>query len=205
MCIGFLFFLRISRCGFSFRLFRSFPVLIGILIITSCRKEEAIPAEQLPPVSSTGANTFGMVVNGKIVTARGAEQFTGGLFGQFERDSSGNIWYPPDSSDLFLRIRHKDFPPTSLFVTNPRHISEWELNESTMAYFENMAAKAYVEVDDKRSGITTEGIIRSGFRCRSDWVFSAEFSFHCINPKTCQEFSVKDGRIDVNLRDIKPY
>lgn len=179
--------------------------LACFLLISSCRKEKETP-EQLPPVTSHGANTFGMIVNGKISTARGADKFSGGMFAQFKTDSSGNIWYPPDSSDIYLRILNSNFPISYLFVTDPRVTTEWRLNKSTQTYMSNLVgARPYMEVNHRRSSLTTDGYFRSEFRHRNDWVFSGEFSFHCVNPKTCQEFKVTDGRIDVNLRDVKPY
>lgn len=177
-------------------------LLFILPLLASCKKE--VPPEVLPPVSSNGSNTFGAVVNGKLITVRGTANFSGGLYADPD-ESCLNCWHPPDSSDLFLRIRHPKFPITYIFLSDPRQKAEWRLNQPSEAFWETRKPRSYIEIDGRRSGITTDGIIKSDFLRRSDWIFSAEFSFHCINPKTCQEFSVKDGRIDVNLRSIEYY
>jgi hypothetical protein len=184
--------------------FRAFILALFLGLFTACKKEKAEP-DVLPPISRNGANAFGAVVNGKIITARGNANFSGGIYADEAEDSCMNCWLPPDSSDLFLRIKHKDFPTTFIYLTDPRHTAEWQLNKSTLAFWEFGKVKAYMEIGDRRSGLTTEGFIRSDFYTRDDGIFSAEFSFHCINPKTCQEYSVTDGRIDVNLNTISYF
>lgn len=185
-------FRKLSLLGF---------LLLGIL---SCKKQKETP-ETLPPVSSTGANTFGAVVNGKIITARGSESFSGGILPDMAYDSCYTCYLPPDSNDLFLRIEHKDLPISYIFLTDPRHTSEWRLNQSTKSQWETKSPKSYIEIDYARTGITTDGYLRSDFRDRKDWIFSAEFSYQCTNPKTCQEYKVENGRIDVNLRSIPDF
>ncbi len=184
--------------------FQAFILALFLGFFTSCKKEKAEP-EMLPPITRNGANAFGAVVNGKIISARGTANFSGGIYADEAEDSCMNCWLPPDSSDLFLRIKHKDFPTTFIYLTDPRHTPEWQLNKSTQAFWEFGKVKAYMEIGGRRSGLTTEGYIRSDFYTRDDGIFSAEFSFHCINPKTCQEYSVTDGRIDVNLNTISYF
>ncbi len=48
--------------GFRFLLLLLLPILLGC-----CRKDDPQPAiEQLPPATTTGANTFGCLVNGEV-------------------------------------------------------------------------------------------------------------------------------------------
>jgi hypothetical protein len=190
-------------------LFRVIPFLkiiliAGLILLSSCKKEESNPV--LPPFTNTGANTFGAVVNGEIFTVEGAGNFSGGLYADPVADSCFTCWHPPDSSDLFLRIRQKNGSMFYIFLTDPRHTTEWRLNKPTLAFWDlDNNTKAYVEIKTIRSSINTDGYIRSDFHSRDDGIFSAEFNYRCINTKTCQEFSVTDGRIDVNLNKISYY
>ena len=103
--------------------FRAFILALLIGFFTSCKKEKAEP-EMLPPITRNGANAFGAVVNGKIITVRGTANFSGGIYADEAEDSCMNCWLPPDSSDLFLRIKHKDYPTTFIYLTDPRHTPE---------------------------------------------------------------------------------
>lgn len=192
--------------GSSCHLFSRSIFLVSVfwlmLSLASCRKDNALP-DVLPPISDNGSNTFGAVVNGELIAVRGEENFSGGLYADPAEDSCFGCWNPPDSSDLFIRIKHPKFPITYIYLSDPRHTSEWSLNQPSQPFWETNKPKPYIEIKGRRSGITTEGVIRSDFHQRTDWIFSAEFNFHCVNPKTCEEFSVKDGRIDVNLRSIE--
>jgi len=197
-----------SRCGLLRRhklfchLFLGFSIL---LLSASCKKEEEIIT--LPPVTNHGANTFGAVINGKTVRIDGSSNFVGGLYADPQEDSCGNCWLPPDSSDLCLRVRMDGRIPFTIFLIDPRHIAEWRLNRPSRGFHEvgYHDLKSYIEYSGFRSGITTDGFIRSDFSTRDDGIFSAQFEFHCVNPKTCQEFSIKDGRIDVNLNSISHF
>jgi len=44
-------------------------------IFASCKKDKT-DEEQLPPITQTGANTFGCLINGKLYTPKGSEQNT---------------------------------------------------------------------------------------------------------------------------------
>lgn len=180
------------------------PVFLafGFLLMASCKKDE--PEITLPPVTKHGANTFGAVINGKIVRVEGSSNFYGGLFADPQEDSCNNCWLPPDSSDLYLKVKMGDRVPFTIFFIDPRHISEWRLNRPSRGFSEigYHDLKSYIEYQGFRTGITTDGFIRSETGTMKDFIFSAEFNFHCINPKTCQEISVENGRIDVNLNSI---
>jgi hypothetical protein len=172
------------------------------LLSSSCKKEEATIS--LPPITRNGANTFGAVMNGKIYSIKGASNFSGGLYADLQEDSCDNCFLPPDSADLYIRINGEGNDCFKIFLTDPRSTKEWRLNQPTRDFWDlgKNKIKAYIQHQDFRTGLTTDGHIRSDFYSRDDGIFSAEFSFHCINPKTCQETSLTDGRIDVNLNSI---
>jgi|GEM_PF-4910251 hypothetical protein len=182
-----------------------FYLTLGIVLFASCKKEEE--AISLPPITSNGANTFGAIVNGEIISLKGKENFSGGLYADPQEDSCGNCWLPPDSSDIYLRIKKDGRNAIFIYLTDPRHTPEWRLNRPSRGFWEigYHELKAYVEYEGFRTGITTDGFIRSDFSTRGDFILSAQFEFKCINPKTCQEFSIKDGRIDVNLNSISHF
>ena len=47
------------------------PLFLALLLLTQCSKckDDVTPAEQLPPATQTGANTFGCLVNGQAWTS----------------------------------------------------------------------------------------------------------------------------------------
>lgn len=46
-------------------------LLFALLGLSQCRKKDPDPADQLPPATQTGANTFGCLVNGQVWTPKG--------------------------------------------------------------------------------------------------------------------------------------
>ena len=44
---------------------------LACILLTQCRKHDPDPVSQLPPVTQTGANTFGCLVNGQPWTPKG--------------------------------------------------------------------------------------------------------------------------------------
>lgn len=53
------------------------PWLLAIAFsctFASCKKEKTQQAETLPPITQTGANTFGCLINGKVYTPKGFDQ-----------------------------------------------------------------------------------------------------------------------------------
>jgi hypothetical protein len=50
----------------------------SFFLLSSCKKDTELAAT-LPEVTDHGANTFGMVINGKVVSARGSENISGGI------------------------------------------------------------------------------------------------------------------------------
>ena len=48
------------------KLYTPLLTLLLALCLTSCEKNPFVPGTELPPETTTGANTFGCLVNGKI-------------------------------------------------------------------------------------------------------------------------------------------
>ena len=46
-------------------------LLLPLTLLPSCKKDAAAPADQLPPATQSGANTFGCLVNGQPWTPQG--------------------------------------------------------------------------------------------------------------------------------------
>ena len=47
------------------------PLLLPLALLLGCKKNNPAPADQLPPATQTGANTFGCLVNGQPWTPQG--------------------------------------------------------------------------------------------------------------------------------------
>ena len=69
-------------------------IVLALSFITCCKKTDSLEAElaKLPPITQTGANTFGCLVNGKAYIPSGYD-------GQFP-----NFDVIPDPSDSSLAV-----------------------------------------------------------------------------------------------------
>ena len=56
------------------RSFFSLPLLVALLLLGGCKKDKVKPVDQLPPATTTGANTWGCLVNGEVWTGETASQ-----------------------------------------------------------------------------------------------------------------------------------
>lgn len=46
-------------------------LVIPLALLLGCKKTSPAPADQLPPATQTGANTFGCLLNGQVWTPQG--------------------------------------------------------------------------------------------------------------------------------------
>ncbi len=76
-------------------------LLLAIIILTSCTKDSTTetPADQLPPITQTGANTAGCLINGKLLIPKnGSTSFVGTPYG-LKYNYGGNFW--PNKNDYW--------------------------------------------------------------------------------------------------------
>jgi len=167
-------------------------------LFTTCSKDNLSPLEQLPPITSHGANTFGCLLNGEPVVFTNPKQISFGLIADY--DKLGEL--PYDSSDMWL-IFSDGKHTVNLLLTNPLVKNSWELNHETYVYPTSVKPKDYLMVDGFLSSNNTSGFFKSEPFKQTIPYFSGTFQFKCVNTKTCKVMEVTHGRLDINIRDLQ--
>jgi len=179
------------------------PIKLILSLITSalfctCSKDKLSPLEQLPPITSRGANTFGCLVNGEPVVFTGIDQISGAFLGDV--DGTGN--HPFDSSDIWLVCKNGRHS-VGLFLNNPGIKNKWALNRRTLEYPVQNNPEDFIRVNNFLTSDNTIGFFESGNFDNTKPIFSGTFEFECINLKDCQTMKVTNGRVDINLNQLK--
>jgi hypothetical protein len=172
--------------------------LAACALFCTCSKDKLSPLEQLPPITSRGANTFGCLLNGEAVVFTDPKQISYGLKADY--DSLGEL--PLDSNDMWLVFENKSHV-VNIFLNNPLVDSIWSLNFNTEVYPSILNPSNYIMIDSKISSSSTEGFFRSKFLKGTLPIFSGTFEFECIKPKACETLKVTHGRLDLDLRDLQ--
>jgi hypothetical protein len=170
--------------------------ILSLLFGTSCKKDNQCP--QLPPITKTGANTFGCLVNGEPVVFTDIKKMSGGFIEQSDT-SFGSL--PYDSCDIWIYMESSNHR-VNLFLNNPMEKTSWNLNQTTFGFPEVVLPKDYIFIDNKKTSQNTRGVFKSENFQVTKPIFSGTFEFECAYPKTCQTLKVTNGRLDVNLNDL---
>jgi hypothetical protein len=172
--------------------------LAACALFCTCSKDKLSPLEQLPPITSRGANTFGCLLNGEPIVFTNPKQISYGLISDY--DSLGVL--PYDSADMWLFFDN-GVNTINLFLNNPLFKNTWSLNYSTFVHPVLVSPKDYLMVNGFMSSENTKGWFHSNDLMVTRPIFSGTFEFECINPKTCQSMKVTNGRLDVNLNQLQ--
>lgn len=162
--------------------------------LCACKKDK----QELPAITSKGANTFGCLVDGEPIVFTNPKLISGGL----KTDSDSLGWLPYDSSDIWL-VFENDYHNINILLNNPLSRTEWKFDKTTFIYPEVNHPKDYIMVDGFLSSEYTTGWFRAGDLSVTKPIFSGTFEFECINPRTCQTMKVTEGRLDVNLNQLQ--
>lgn len=190
-----------------------FFLLLSFIAI-SCSKDNSTetPTDQLPPITTTGANTAGCYINGKLLIPKNGSQAIGGSpnYGLYQRQGN-NFW--PNKNDYFgVDISNKkDYDNFSIYVwikdmqngngdysvgqSNGQIHSNGPNNNQIFATLnENGTLKTYYSSNNS-------GLIKI---TRSDMVtgiaiFSGTFNCTLYNKDNPNEIiQITDGRFDIN-------
>ena len=101
-------------------------LFLATLLLTACSKDTAsqIAADILPPITTSGANTAGCIINGMVLIPKNGSQAIGGpaLYG-LKYNYGGNFW--PNKNDYWqLEIANKK-------ETNSASVFLWIKNMAT--------------------------------------------------------------------------
>ncbi len=172
-----------------------FPAIALCFLFSTCSKDK----NELPPITSRGANTFGCLVNGEPVIFTDINKMSGGFIEQSDT-SFGSL--PYDSCDIWIYMESNTHR-VSLFLNNPMEKTSWNLNQTTFAFPQVVLPKDYIFIDNKKTSEYTRGFFKSENLRNTEPIFSGTFEFECAYPKACQTLKVTNGRLDINLNQLQ--
>ncbi len=180
---------------------KTYPLLLAALLgLSQCKKKsDPAPADQLPPVTQTGANTFGCLVNGQPWTPSG-------------NDGRANyrITYDPGYAGGSLTIRVYRYPnpngtgdhQTFIIGGNPiSKASNYAININGPAgvdYFDSSKQKPCDEYYYGNNGFVSKGQLVVTRLDLSQGIISGTFNFTLYQPG-CDSVRVTNGRFDKKL------
>jgi hypothetical protein len=172
-------------------------IIVCTNIFAACKKDKNTidPADQLPPATQIGANTFGCLVNGKVYVPKGSDGTTKPNLRKIYDNFQGDNY-------LFIETyRYVDnvFDGQLYFTThNLNNVGNYLTNNSTNYFiyggkiFNNCGISGYDTTTYRKGNISitkldlTAGIISGLFNCK-------------IKPNSCDTIFITDGRFDFKL------
>jgi hypothetical protein len=179
-------------------------LLASLLLGASCRKTKPddIPKtelEKLPPITQTGANTFGCLVDGVAWLPNGSKPQTGGPNIQVYVDPtfqggrfsvSGNKYKEPNQ---FISIGSAKCTSLGLFNLDSSY--------NGLQFYRNVNGSSYVNYSSSDSGIYKKGFISITRYDLSTGIFSGTFEGKLFKPNGSYGDTIRitNGRFDVKL------
>ncbi|MEJ7627151.1 MAG: hypothetical protein WKF35_09830 [Ferruginibacter sp.] len=178
-------------------------LLATTFIAASCKKDKTqIPLtelEKLPPITQTGANTFGCLVNGIAWLPNGSKPQTGGPNIQVYVDPTfqggrfsitGNKYKEPNQ---FISIGSFKCTSSGLF--------NFDSSYNGLQFYRNIYASNYVDYSTNDSGIFKKGYINIIRYDLASGIFSGTFEgkLHKVNGSYGDTINITNGRFDVKL------
>ncbi len=189
-------------------------LLLTLTLTLSCcnKDEDKTPIEQLPPITTTGANTAGCIINGKILIPKNGSQAIGGsaLYG-LNKTQGNNFW--PNKDDYWqLEIANKsdtDGAGIILYIKNMNiGNGNYEVGQSNGELYSDGPNNNQIIASIKENGVnktywssSNSGTIKI---TRSDLALGISIysgTFNCTmyskdNPS--EIIQITDGRFDIN-------
>jgi hypothetical protein len=190
--------------------------LLFIVFLTSCSKDnatETTPPDQLPLATTSGANTAGCSINGKLLIPKNGSQAIGGPLIYGLKYHLGNSFGNPLFNDYFaVTIRNKkDLDGDNIYI----HLNEmtqgtgtYILGQSNGNYFTASPNNNHVILkrgENTGNVVTyisnpTSGTISITRFDYPNKIISGTFSFSLYNANNPSEIiQISEGRFDINL------
>ncbi|WP_445712544.1 hypothetical protein [Flavobacterium sp.] len=188
--------------------------ILSFITLTACNRDDKTetPKDQLPPITTIGANTAGCIINGKILIPKNGSQAIGGppIYG-LNKTQGNNFW--PDKSDYWqLEIANKKDPNSAgivLWIKNMQTGNgDYVIDQSNGELYVDGPNNNQIIASIKENGVyktywsgTNAGIIKIS---RSDLfvgtsIFSGTFNAVLYNKDNPSEtINITDGRFDIN-------
>jgi hypothetical protein len=186
-----------------------------MVILFSCSSDEnktEEPQDQLPPVTTSGANTAGAVINGKILIPKNGTQSIGGSPRYGLNKSQGNNFWPNKNDYFQLEIADKKDPNSRGIILWIKSLQngngDYIVGQSNGELYTDGPNNPQIIVGISENGVNktfwsspNSGVIKI---LRSDLnvgtsIFSGTFSAILYNKDNINEkIQISDGRFDIN-------
>ncbi len=192
-------------------------LLLATILLTSCSKDNAVetPADTLPPITTTGANTAGCIINGKVIIPKNTVNSINGSTAYGLRVLSGvNFYNTPFGNDFFsITIANlKDGGNSYWIYIHLNNLNtgagNYTVSQSNAEFYSdatNIPQILVRETYDNVSGKTflsspNSGIITITRFDNQSKVISGTFNATLYNQSNSSEtIQVTDGRFDIKI------
>lgn len=193
-------------------------LILAIIFCTACTKEDDSPLNKLPAETQIGANTFGCLINGKLLIPRDGN----GTFGA--SDNAVTLWGDPTDNDNYTEIDVRDFKSERtakiiIHIQNLKNVKEgtYTIDESNgMSSIDGLMHNyIYCRVFDNKinqyryyDSYESSGILNvTKYDINGDngkkYIFSGTFSCKLISSNLPKDtIEIKNGRFDFDKRTI---
>jgi hypothetical protein len=194
-------------------------IVVAIILLTSCSKDNATetPADTLPPATTTGANTAGCYINGKLLIPKNGSQAIGGpaLYG-LKIGGGINFIAPIIGDDYFyVRIQNlKDSEGDDIYLhfsDMTQGVGNYTIGQSNGDYFiasphnNHVVLKRNLYSNNIKTYIspTNAGIITVTRFDYPNGIYSGIFNMTLYNVDNPSEtIQITDGRFDINVATL---
>ena len=190
--------------------------LVTMILLSSCSSDNNTPQDQLPPITITGANTAGCIINGKVIIPKNGEQSIGGSPNYGLKINAGiNFNMPIIGDDYFqLEIANKKDSNSSgiiLWIKDMQNGStDYIVSQSNGELYSNGPNCNQIIAAVKENGITktywsgiNSGIIKISRFDYTNGIYSGTFNCTLYNKDLPTEIiQVTDGRFDINVASL---
>lgn len=171
-------------------------------ILFSCRDKEPddprpapqtppVKEEQLPPVTTTGAGTFGCKVNGKVWVAKNKGSFPY-VYSSVNRADS---WFVNVSGNLIINpIQFETINLTFFHLNKSNYDLKLRKDENPGGTYIDVNANKFWHTDS-----ITGGEIQISRFDTINQIISGTFYFDCVNKETHDTLHITEGRFDMGF------
>ncbi|WGH74388.1 DUF6252 family protein [Tenacibaculum tangerinum] len=188
-------------------------LLFAVILFFNCsNNDDSIEQDQLPPITQTGANTFGCVVNGKVLIPKDALPSLGGPQSSARRGLSVNY----HSNNNFViyagNFRGENKPNIYIYINNLTSTGTYSFglsNGESISTFEPTYPHCWIKPfsiavnGQKYLSNTNSGIVTITKFDSVNNIISGTFQLTAFDENNPREtIEVTNGRFDFNLNTV---
>ncbi len=174
------------------------PLLISFLLLSCGRKddENTNPVSQLPPATTTGANTIGCLVNGEVFLPRQNNPLGPSAKGcYYQNVNNGWEFYLGFFNDRMTHVRGVHIE------TNKKELEQGKSYELALEASDNAFFASYLLGGGLYGGFVTDEYNKGNITItrldKINHILSGTFWFNAKNPISGEVIKITDGRFDM--------